>query len=396
MRPKARLAPSRLHAGRSCASASFRSLLATPILCVTLHGCADDDGQTGGPDSVATSQTRDTEELDPSTSGGQTSTPGDATTDDTADAPGTTGTAPEADPLQGRWEPRAPLLGGPRQEVAVVVAAGRMWMLGGLVGAEVLARVEAYDPRDDRWEAQPDLPIAMHHPNAAAVRGRIVVAGFLRGTEFAADGNVFVFDTDAQIWQLGAGMPAGTERGAAATAALDGLVYVIGGRREGVAVADASTYDPEDQTWNPIADLPEPRDHMAIGVIDGRLYVVGGRDGSNIAAHTDRLDVYDPVTDTWDAAAPMPTSRGGMAAGVLGGLLWVAGGEGNQDVPSGVFDELEVYDPAADAWLSLPPMPVPRHGTGGAVIEGVFFVPGGADVEGGGAVDTHEAWTPQR
>src|SRR5262249_12538797 len=64
--------------------------------------------------------------------------------------------------------------------------------------------------------------------------------------------------------------------------------------------------------------------------------------------------------------AAMPTSRGGAAGAVGGGRIVVAGGEGNSADPSGVFPQVEVYDPARDAWDALPPMVTPRHGTGGA------------------------------
>ena len=36
----------------------------------------------------------------------------------------------------------------------------------------------------------------------------------------------------------------------------------------------------------------------------------------------------------------------------------VAGGED----PSGVYDDVEVYDIAGQGWSTLPPMPTPRHG----------------------------------
>jgi N-acetylneuraminic acid mutarotase len=362
-------------------------------VCTASLGCGDDDNEpTATADEPAVTSAATDAEATTEATGAATTGDDDTGPSDPSGGDGDTASS-DIDPLEGRWVERAPLAGGPRQEVGVVTAGGRMWVLGGLVGAEVLARVEAYDPVNDTWEEQADLPIAMHHPNAAAVGERIVVAGFLRGTEFAADGTVFVFDPQVGGWQLGSAMPPGTERGAAATATLGGLVYVIGGRREGRAVSDAQTYDVEAGVWSSIAELPAARDHMIIGVIDGRLYVVGGRDGS-IAAHTDRVDVYDPAADAWSLAAPMPTSRGGMAAGVIEGLLFVAGGEGNPGTASGVFDEVEVYDPVADAWLTLDPMPNPRHGTAGAVLDGVFFVPGGADVEGGGAVEIHEAWLP--
>jgi N-acetylneuraminic acid mutarotase len=130
---------------------------------------------------------------------------------------------------------------------------------------------------------------------------------------------------------------------------------------------------------------------MVAGAIDGRIYIVGGRD-STIEVHSARMDIYDPATDTWSSGASMPTSRSGMAGAVLGDFLFVAGGEGNDAVESGVFAVVEVYDPATDTWTEVEPMPTPRHGTHAAVLDNTIYIPGGADVQGGGAVATHEAW----
>jgi hypothetical protein len=43
--------------------------------------------------------------------------------------------------------------------------------------------------------------------------------------------------------------------------------------------------------------------------------------------------------------------------------------------------------PVTDAWSSLPPLALPRHGFGAAVIDGRVYLPGGATREGGGATD---------
>lgn len=47
----------------------------------------------------------------------------------------------------------------------------------------------------------------------------------------------------------------------------------------------------------------------------------------------------------------------------------MVGGEGNTEVPSGVFDALESYDPATDTWSVHEPMINPRHGMGAASME---------------------------
>ncbi len=90
----------------------------------------------------------------------------------------------------------------------------------------------------------------------------------------------------------------------------------------------------------------------------------------------------------------MLTPRAGTAAAVVDNRVFVAGGEGNPNVSIGVFPDNEVYDPSKDSWQRLEPMLTPRHGTGGASLGGIFYVPGGATQQGYGAVDTNESYRP--
>ena len=95
----------------------------------------------------------------------------------------------------------------------------------------------------------------------------------------------------------------------------------------------------------------------------------------------------------WDLRAPMLTARGGCASAVLDGRIYVLGGEGAPNA-SGVFAEVEAYQPSNDVWTIFEPMLTPRHGTGAATVGDTIYVPGGATVEGFGFVDTVEAFTP--
>ena len=92
----------------------------------------------------------------------------------------------------------------------------------------------------------------------------------------------------------------------------------------------------------------------------------------------------------WAQKASIPTARSGVACGVCGDHIIVAGGELNAANPNSVFAEVEAYTVSTDTWLALPPMITPRHGTGGAVWNSSFYVPGGATRTGFEAVDTHE------
>ncbi len=58
---------------------------------------------------------------------------------------------------------------------------------------------------------------------------------------------------------------------------------------------------------------------------------------------------------------------------------------------SGVFPQVEAYDPIKNTWSTPPAMRTPRHGTGAATVDDVFYVPGGGDVQAFGATAIVEA-----
>ena len=60
-------------------------------------------------------------------------------------------------------------------------------------------------------------------------------------------------------------------------------------------------------TWATKASMPTARDNLTgqAQAIDGKLYVAGGRDQFDTNLGT--LEVYDPATDTWTSKASMPT-----------------------------------------------------------------------------------------
>ncbi len=299
--------------------------------------------------------------------------------------------APEAscDTSCGAWSIHAPLSLGPRQEMGVAAVDGRVYVVGGFDGSgQAVATVEAYDPGTDHWTQRASLPSPLHHVNVAAVGGKLFVVGGLTGSSFTATGTTLVYDPAADSWTPLSSMPSGTERGASGVAVLDGRIVVAGGLR-GVSVTDASIFDPQTNAWSPLQPLAVARDHLAAATVDGRVYAVSGRDNGMLRA---ALEVLDATNGTWSRRADIPTARGGCAGAELSGRLVVLGGEGNDADPAGIFHQTESYDPGTDRWRTDTPMRTGRHGIGAAVVGTRLYVPGGATREGYGAAAVNESF----
>ena len=187
--------------------------------------------------------------------------------------------------------------------------------------------------------------------------------------------------TGSGHWMTGA--PAPTARTEVAVAALDGLIYVVGGFerpgswkiRQSSVSTKVEVYDPATNRWSAKPDLPVGLHHAGAAVLDGALYVAGGFTVSDdtIWSPSDRVFRFDPASDTWTERAPLPTARGGLAVATLQGKLLAVSGYDGQENPAAV----EVYDPATDQWAAVAPLPTPRDHLAAVTIDGTLYAIGG-------------------
>jgi N-acetylneuraminic acid mutarotase len=127
--------------------------------------------------------------------------------------------------------------------------------------------------------------------------------------------------------------------------------------------------------------------------VNGKVYVVGGRfEGGFQSQQADTVEIYDPRTNAWTRGAAMPKPRGGINGVEAMGCLHIFGGE----FATGVHPDHEVYNPVTDTWTSMAPMPVPVHGVTGAVfLDGLIYLAGGGTSQGGSSGSTnHQVYRP--
>jgi len=301
-----------------------------------------------------------------------------------------------------RWTAKA-AMPWPAQEIYAAVHEGRIVTGGGLVSRQgeplhIEDRVAFYDPGADTWEPGPSLPAPRHHPMFIATDHDLyAIGGYAR-----SDAGEWTNTTTA--WVLNEGTwkgitPLPSPQAEAVGVGLGETLHLITGRTPGGAAngnwndqADTDRHlilHPGAEGWRVGRPCPMARNSAAAAVLDGAIWVAGGRTVNG--GGTGRLDRYDPAADRWDTLAPIPPSPttgqqvgGGLAMAAAGGKLVAFGGEWFQRGGGGVFAETWIYDPAADRWEAGPAMRTPRHGLAAAAVNGVIYAIAGGEVVSGG------------
>lgn len=150
-------------------------------------------------------------------------------------------------------------------------------------------------------------------------------------------------------------------------------------------------YDPAADRWTKKKPMALPSHHIAVTELGGKVYAFGGfvppAAGPPAWVPIDNAWEYDPAADGWKALAPMPTKRGSPVAAVVGGKIYVIGGASTHPGstesavhparPHRALGTVEEYDPAANTWRARSPMPTARNHAAIGVVNGKIYVIGG-------------------
>lgn len=267
-----------------------------------------------------------------------------------------------------------------------------------------------YDPATNAWTKKKNMALVSHHVALAELNGKIyVMGGFIKPekgpTAWQPVDNNWEYDPATDNWKALAPLP--SKRGSASAVVVNGKIYLIGGAgvhpgskevslhpaRPHRAVSTNEVYDPASNTWETRSPMPTARNHAASGAVNGKIYIIGGRIGAAFitrASNVDIVEEYDVATDQWGSLkAPMPGgARSATAWGTYEGRIYVTGGETRTNHMSGVFRAFEAYDPRSNQWTTMPPMVFARHGLAGDFIGNRFHAVSG-NVQSGGAPGAH-------
>jgi len=129
----------------------------------------------------------------------------------------------------------------------------------------------------------------------------------------------------------------------------EGWFYVVGGWGYEDPLDENLRYDSATGTWTAMTPLPVRRTNMQAAVVNDIAYLPGGYSGD---FYESSLLAYDLVADAWlEGLEPLPEPRSGAMVAAVNGLVYACGGW------PGPSDRCWAYDPAADHWREIAPMP---------------------------------------
>ena len=185
-------------------------------------------------------------------------------------------------------------------------------------------------------------------------------------------------------WERAASMP--QRRSYVAAAQVGRFIYAAGGMvgDTGRPLATFTRYDTARDRWTTLPQLPEATRAAAAAAVDGVVYVVGG---TTPAGNTRAVWAWDGKA--WRPKAPLPSARFNHAAVAVGGpnlgARRLRGGEEHRDV--------FVYDTRADRWSRGTPLPRPNHTFGAVALGREIWLLGGR--AGSGSCARSRSSTPR-
>lgn len=240
--------------------------------------------------------------------------------------------------------------------------------------------------RNIQWNTVAPSPIARTEAQGAVVNGKLYLFGGYINTTYTPTRRADVYDPTNNTWTQITDLPKGLTHSGTA---VDGThIYLAGGYPakstggQSFATTDVWKYNVETNTWSSMPPLPEPRGSGGLELLNGQLHFFGGSDIKRV----DRRDHWVLSLNggtRWIQAASLPQVRNHIGDAVLDGKLYAIGGQVTQE-HNGAQSTVYSWNPATDTWTTVASLPRARSHIAGTtfVMGDRIIVIGGMTVSG--------------
>ncbi|KAL3666429.1 hypothetical protein V7S43_019055 [Phytophthora oleae] len=151
-------------------------------------------------------------------------------------------------------------------------------------------------------------------------------------------------------------------------------IFVIGGFNNPGALNTVEYLDFHRREWYPAAPMAIRRSYSGVAVTrKNRIYVMGGTSSSS--HHHKTMEMYDPEANIWTSMPSMKNARSYLGATVVEDFIYAVGGFNGQAHLSSV----ERFDLKTQQWEDMPPLSTGRSGLAVVALNGLVYAIGGYD-----------------
>lgn len=253
----------------------------------------------------------------------------------------------------------------------------------------------------DSWTSAPGPNPGVANLASSAAKGSLWIYGGRRQPGSDDRHTLREFDPVLGQWFDRASIPvADTGYFNPCGAALGAFLYQFGGVERtwdgsawiaGLFTNHVWRYSVDDDLWVRVADLPIPLNLSKAASTADRLVVAGGRtyDAAGTAVTSAAVFSYDPASDAWSTLPDLPVPTHSHHIGCVEGAIFVAGGNITGTQTAATWKLAMGNLPLG--WVRVADLPSARQSCGFAVAGGRFYVTGGTGVASG---QTHIEYSP--
>ncbi len=237
------------------------------------------------------------------------------------------------------------------------------------------------------WQKLPDMPVGKWEAGTVVLDDKLYFfGGYTKGVRSSKRSDIF--DPKDNSWTRIQDLPSAISH---MNAVLDGrTVWLAGGFKDGYkghTIAEVWNYDIDKDRYTAAPLLPETRGGGGLALVGRKLHYMGGVMEDRDTDSPDHwvLDLSKKRAK-WKSAAPMPSPRNQFGTVTFNGKIYAIAGQFHHD--SGQLDQprVDIYDPKTDSWSKGPALPHGHsHAEGGTFVHGgrIFVIGGHATPEGG-------------
>ena len=174
----------------------------------------------------------------------------------------------------------------PRRQFGIGVVAGKIYAIGGenffdFEKPQRLDQMEVYDPVSDTWAKRADLPTRRDEVKVAVVRDTIYVIGGFGWPPFglgAVLATIEAYQPKTNRWREKSDMP--NSKTDFSTVVVDDKIYLIGGYSIALERFDGylktvEVYDPETERWDESLPMPTKNSPFGAAAVNDKIYIFG-------------------------------------------------------------------------------------------------------------------------